>query len=70
MDSGKIIYIPSFVMIDCHLKADCGRCGRHKHRQHGGLISLLIFSKKGNQATVRQLGGSGSKDRVKKFKDK
>jgi hypothetical protein len=46
MDSGAVIYIPSFIMIGSGIqKLIRGDTQRHTHRQKGDLISLLLFFK-------------------------
>jgi hypothetical protein len=41
MDSGAMIYIPSFVKIGLRIQKLIR--GIHRHRQHGYCISLLLF---------------------------
>jgi hypothetical protein len=45
MDSGAMIYIPSFIKTGSGIQKLMGRIHIQTHRQHGDLISLLLFFK-------------------------
>jgi hypothetical protein len=47
MGSGAMIYIPSFIKIGSGIqKLSGGGGGIRRHRQHGDIISLLLFFSK------------------------
>jgi hypothetical protein len=43
MGSGTVIYVPIFIKIYSGIQKLIRGIHRHTHRQHGDLISLLLF---------------------------
>jgi hypothetical protein len=54
--SGAMMYVPSFIKTGSGIQKLMGRIHIQTHRQHGDLISLLLFSQnRGNRLKIRNI---------------